>query len=383
MAVIYDGNGGGFYNNSSRAFYSTRTTWTETGSNVNTTDHTVFNRDNVKEGNYSYTVYAPNKDFVGWNTRSDGYGQWAYENRRLFADCGISRSSRVTLYAIWKDQSVCPIIYTVCYDANGGTGAPGSQKKVQGSDLTLSYDKPTRDGYNFKGWATSKTGAVTYQPGGVYANNANITLYAVWEKSCPAVYTVSYDANGGTGAPASQVKTQGVDLYLSYGKPVRDGYDFLGWAMSSSATTPVYQPGGLYKSDASVTLYAVWKAQPPKTYTITYHPNGGIGNIDSRPSYNNIVKIESVGFYKVVDYTTYPFWFYTTNQSGINTERYYPGDTIDLAKFGGSVTLYAHYMPSQGNISGGPGTSSVTPPSGGGSSNRGGGLFGFIWGLFF
>ena len=71
-------------------------------------------------------------------------------------------------------------------------------------------------------------------------------------------YTVSYDANGGTGAPENQLKTQGVNLALSGDKPVRDGYIFLGWATSADAINADYQPGTNFLVDADIKLYAVW-----------------------------------------------------------------------------------------------------------------------------
>lgn len=71
--------------------------------------------------------------------------------------------------------------YTVSYNANGGSGAPSSQTKTYGSNLTLSSTKPTRTGYTFAGWATSSSGSVAYQPGGTYSNNASVTLYAKWD----------------------------------------------------------------------------------------------------------------------------------------------------------------------------------------------------------
>ena len=85
-------------------------------------------------------------------------------------------------------------------------------------------------------------------------------------------YTVSYNANGGTGAPSAQTKTRDVDLTLSSTKPTRTGYTFVGWATSSSATTAQYSAGSIYTNEASVTLYAVWRKQ---TFTITYNANGG------------------------------------------------------------------------------------------------------------
>ena len=84
----------------------------------------------------------------------------------------------------------------------------------------------------------------------------------------PITYTVSYDANGGSGAPASQTKTKDVALTLSSTKPTRTGYKFLGWAASKTATSAQYQPGGSYTANAAVTLYAVWKENAP-TYATT------------------------------------------------------------------------------------------------------------------
>lgn len=71
--------------------------------------------------------------------------------------------------------------HTVSFNANGGTGAPGNQTKWYGSILTLSSTKPTRTNYEFLGWSTSPNGTVSYQPGGQYGADADVTLYAVWK----------------------------------------------------------------------------------------------------------------------------------------------------------------------------------------------------------
>lgn len=75
-----------------------------------------------------------------------------------------------------------------------------------------------------------------------------------------STYTVSYNANGGSGAPGSQTKIQDVALTLSTTKPTRSGYTFLGWSTSSSATSASYSAGGSYTGNGNVTLYAVWKS---------------------------------------------------------------------------------------------------------------------------
>ena len=147
--------------------------------------------------------------------------------------------------------------WAVSYNANGGSGAPASQTKTYGSNLTLSSTKPTRTGYTFLGWSTDKNAtSATYQSSGSYTSNSGAILYAVWKKN---TYTVSYNANGGSGAPASQTKTYGATLTLSSTKPTRTNYNFKGWSKDKNAATPTYSAGGVYTEDTAVTLYAVWE----------------------------------------------------------------------------------------------------------------------------
>lgn len=145
--------------------------------------------------------------------------------------------------------------YTVAYNMNGGSGSISSQTKYYGKALTLSSTKPTRTGYSFQGWATSASGSVAYASGANYTANAAVTLYAVWKAN---TYAVTYNANGGTGAPTAQTKTYGKALTLSTVKPTRENYNFLGWATSATATTATYAPGASYTANAAATLYAVW-----------------------------------------------------------------------------------------------------------------------------
>ena len=95
-------------------------------------------------------------------------------------DTGFSPSSADD-YSPYLSLPKITRTFTVSYNANGGTGAPASQTKTYGVNLTLSSTIPTRAGYAFKGWATSSTGAVAYPAGGTYSANSAVTLYAVWE----------------------------------------------------------------------------------------------------------------------------------------------------------------------------------------------------------
>ena len=154
------------------------------------------------------------------------------------------------------------VTYTVNYNANGGSGAPGSQTKTHDTNLTLSSTKPTKTGYTFLGWSTSSTGGVVYNAGGTYSTNANVTLYAVWRVN---TYTINYNANGGSGAPGSQSYTYATSgsINLSSTKPTRKGFTFLGWSLSSGATSASYSAGQAWNRNnaSNYTLYAVWQAQ--------------------------------------------------------------------------------------------------------------------------
>lgn len=170
------------------------------------------------------------------------------------------------VYATWS-----PWKHTITYNANGGSGAPGNQTKTYGAGLHLSSKQPTRSGYTFGGWKCSKGG--TYQPGDAYSkdyNGGTVTMTAIWN---PWQHTVTYDANGGSGAPGNQIKTYGVSMNLSSTIPTRTGYTFKGWSCSIGGT---YQPGQSYTYDqnsGTVTMKAMWADETaPTINSITATP---------------------------------------------------------------------------------------------------------------
>ena len=187
---------------------------------------------------------------------------------------GVSKGA-ITSYTCDDIKSLSSIeiiekkLYTVTYNANGGSGAPSSQTKVEDETLTLTSSKPTRSGYTFQGWATSSSSStVAYGAGAAFTTNANTTLYAVWKANN---YTVSYDANGGSGAPSAQTKTLNVDLTLSSTVPTLSGSRFNGWNTKADGTGTTYTSGGTYTINADVTLYAIWKTINIGDY-IAYSP---------------------------------------------------------------------------------------------------------------
>lgn len=161
------------------------------------------------------------------------------------------------------DDSSGVQVYTITYNANGGTGAPEVQTKIAGSAITLSTIKPTRTGYTFLGWSTNSSATTAeYASGAQFTTDANTTLYAVWGNK---IYTLTLNPNGGRIDGLTSTKTlnltSGTEIVPAfvYGVITRDGYTFVGWSTNSSATTAQYQPGESVTVNDNITLYAVWK----------------------------------------------------------------------------------------------------------------------------
>ena len=176
------------------------------------------------------------------------------------------------------------------YDANGGTGAPASQTEKVAypntqSTFRVSSVKPTRAGHTFLGWYDAATGGnkigTTVTVGSNnHEGNQSKTIYAHWSAN-EYTNTLKYDANGGTGAPASQTEkvaypnTQST-FYVSSVKPTKTGYTFTGWYDAATggnkigATVTVGSNN--YAGNQSKTIYAHWTANH---YKLTVNPNKG------------------------------------------------------------------------------------------------------------
>ena len=162
--------------------------------------------------------------------------------------------------------------HTYMFNASGGSGAPGNQTKWYGVHFTFPSTIPTLAGHTFRGWANSLIeNARIFQAGQTYANlpDTNVEWWAQWQEW---TYSVSYNANGGSGAPGGQTKRYTQNLALSSTKPTRSGYTFKHWNTKADGTGTSYAAGGTYSTNANVTLYAIWTAN---NYTLTVNPNGG------------------------------------------------------------------------------------------------------------
>ena len=129
---------------------------------------------------------------VYWSsTEVDATNMWTFDIGGIGSSRNGSRALSVSksldaaefVRAFFAFESAITAVYTISYDANGGSDAPDAQTKDGGINLTLSSTVPTRTGYTFAGWATTSDGAVAYAAGATYTGNADQTLYAQWTEN--------------------------------------------------------------------------------------------------------------------------------------------------------------------------------------------------------
>ncbi|MEG1995767.1 MAG: InlB B-repeat-containing protein [Bacilli bacterium] len=111
---------------------------------------------------------------------------------------------------------------------------------------------PIKTGYNFASWAVTGSGTLT--DNNLKQGVGSTTLTASYT---PQVYTVNYNANGGTVSPASTTVTYD-GTYGTLATPVRANYEFLGWFTDQTNGTKI-EASTKVTITAAQTIYAHWK----------------------------------------------------------------------------------------------------------------------------
>jgi len=141
--------------------------------------------------------------------------------------------------------------YTVTFISNGGSSV--SSKTVE-SGYSVYLPTPTRNGYTFDGWYSSNSGGGYYGDGGdYYTVYSNVTMYARWTAVSSNIYTITFNAQGGSVSPTTMSGVSGAQITLPV--PTRNNYTFNGWYSSSSGGTKYDSP---YTITSSLTMYAQW-----------------------------------------------------------------------------------------------------------------------------
>ena len=220
--------------------------------------------------------------------------------------------------------------YTVYFDPNGGVVSQTSKTVAAGS-IVGSMPTPTREGYTFLGWSTSKnTSGLLLKTGDEMVVEKDTTLYAEW-KEFSKTYTVNFNANGGTVSTDYKQVTSG-KTYGTLPTPVKNGYTFDGWytalygGSQITASSPV---------TGNQTLYAHWiEIQQSKTFTVYFDSNGGMDNRRAK----TVVVGEAYGVLPVPARKGYSFdGWYTSAAGGVKIGE---STIVDIDS---DQTLFAHW----------------------------------------
>lgn len=248
---MYKGNA-----NSGTLYGSLRTTYADSGSSDTASTYRNNAIGNEASATYASTSYGTfTFEFSGSFSQGTYYYLFLYSksnNDMFYTTAGNLTPSSVATYTVKT--------YSIQYNANGGSGAPSTHYKTHDVSTTISSTKPTKANasagsytvtlnanggtcgssslsaarttkYTFSKWNTNSSGTGTsYNSGASYTTNAALYLYAIY---------------------TSTTSTAAVSLPT----PTRSGYEFLGWATSSTASSGTT---GSYTPSASVTLYAIW-----------------------------------------------------------------------------------------------------------------------------
>lgn len=324
--VTYDANGG-------------------TGGGTYTVDHGT-----------SHTVLAPEiitptvinwsgHTFIGWKTA----GGAPYQPGNP-----ITITDDITLFAQWQE------IYTVAFDKNGGdTDAAPAAKTVEYPATTVRTlpAQPTWTGHTFQSWNTQADGNGTQFRANTPVTD-NIRVYAQWTEN--AMYTVTYNANGGTGTVPTDADspyyTGSTVTVLGGGALSWESYTFTGWNTDADGAGISYTAGNSFTITGDVVLYAQWLAD---NYNVIYNANGGNGSYaDSVQEYGSdytVLKRTDTGIYR----SGYTFTGWNTAANGSGTV-YAAGDKLTIT---GDVALHAQWKYASGGGDGGGNPTSPTKPT--------------------
>ncbi len=231
---------------------------------------------------------------AGLSKNYNHFGGWLLGAKGYSALANYIVTSDVTFYANW-----IPDAYAVQLNGNGGQTKEGqiidAQMGFQSNvPKALKKNPFKRAGYEFIGWGLSSTDTTK-----TYSDQETITrvekegtivqLYAIWAIA-PKTYRLSYDANGGSGAPSMQSATNtasSATFTVSSTVPTKSDHIFQGWSTSADAKSVTHKSGDNITITKDTTLYAVWEKKPtPVSYTVTYDSNGGTGTLPATSSYS-------------------------------------------------------------------------------------------------
>ena len=266
-------------------FYYTRNSYNIVFMN-NGQEKTVSKKyeESIADANYTPTTPPAGKEgyqFVGW------YDNELCEGKAYDFTGKTMPAQNITLYAKWEEP-----VHTVTVYKTDKTTEHYKFENVSHNDTIDVTKIPTyevSEGYEFLGWVLLEDGT---EDGTPFNFNTEITRdYELYAKiGSMATYTVTYDANDGSGTMADNTKyAEGaIASVMANGfTPPNDDKVFLGWSTTASGSVAYYANSQLKIEKQNVILYAIW-GDKDSTVTLTYNANYG-----EKPATNTIYSIKN------------------------------------------------------------------------------------------
>lgn len=155
----------------------------------------------------------------------------------------------------------------ITYKANGGTGEDIVVEVAKSKETNLAENTFTApSSKEFKEWNTDTSGSGKgYTSGASVTPNEDMILYAIWKDSVSTEpetekYTITYDANGGSGSiPEHQTVEKGSSINAAKNTLIPpEGNEFVEWNTKATGDGTGYDPEEEVTPTSDMTLYAIW-----------------------------------------------------------------------------------------------------------------------------
>lgn len=247
----------------------------------------------------TFTLYEPENIpgyiFQGWRIVESGETPSGNENPRMGAYT-MTRGN-FDAYAVWSREDETPL-YKITYRYNDGNNTNTIIGGiVGGSNVTLPSDSDLGIIYANHQFSYWNYNGQTYYAGNTFPmGTSDVILIAVWSED--ETVTLNYDVTSADSGetPEDQTCYIGETLTLDDGTNIgKTGYEFNGWAMTSTAAAPQYYGNQTILPQTSFTLYPVWVKVP--SYRVNYYVSDGCTAVVDSTEYskNGSAIIKSCG----------------------------------------------------------------------------------------
>ena len=268
------------------------------------------------------TPESSSASFKGWFTESTG-------GTRVTSDTVVTEDA--TYYAQWG--------YRPEFVTNGGTFAsyPSSGYPVQSEPVYVITELPqvTKENSEFLYWSfgdrnlSQELSESTDSPKSITLDLSDGNkIEAKWNDK--AVYTVTFDPNGGSGSAVS-IKTYAGGTVSGEPTFTKAGYDFAGWYTNPDGTGDEFDPDAPVSSGK--TYYAKWLQRDCR---LTFNAEGGTMYDDAAV---NVVSGKTIPALPGVNRSGYEFAGWWTEPNGGGTRL--DADTVIT----GNQAYYAKWIP--------------------------------------